>query len=181
MATSGTYSFGMSRDSLISASLRLLQAYDPNDVIPAQDIQDCAEALNIIVKEMAIDGLPLWCVGEMAVPMVAGQASYNLTSAATGTPLRVLKCYIRDSAGNDTNISLVSHQDYLLLGQKTAQGTPNQAYYDPQLGAGSIVLYSVPSDPTMTLHVLYQRQIQDFNLATDNPDFPPEAFRLLKW
>jgi hypothetical protein len=26
-----------------------------------------------------------------------------------------------------------------------------------------------------------QRQLQDFNLATDTPDFPQEAFRLLKW
>jgi len=181
MPTSGTYAFGMTRDTLIASSLRLLGAYDPDTPIPAADITNCAEALNILVKELVIGGLPLWCVADMAVPMVAGQTSYLLSSPTVGTPLRILKCYIRDSAGNDTNITLVAHSDYLLLGQKTAQGTPNQAYYDPQVGAGTITLYSVPSDATMTLHVLYQRQIQDFNLATDNPDFPPEAFRLLRW
>jgi hypothetical protein len=76
---------------------------------------------------------------------------------------------------------MVSRYDYDTLGQKSSAGVPNQAFYDPQLGAATITLYNVPIDSTHTLHVVYQRQIQDFNLAADNPDFPQEAFRLLKW
>jgi hypothetical protein len=78
-------------------------------------------------------------------------------------------------------MAIVSRYDYDTLGAKSSQGVPNQAFYDPQLGAASITLYDVPVDSTYTMHVVYQRQIQDFNLSTDNPDFPQEAFRLLKW
>lgn len=182
MASSGTYSFTMTRDDIIAAALRLTGSFSSQDTIPTEDISDCAQALNILAKELATAGLPLWCVQDLAVPMVVGQNSYNL-SAATGQtlPIRILDLYLRGPQGNDVSIQVTSRYDYDTLGDKTSPGIPNQAYYDPQLGAGSIVLYNVPADNTHTLHVVYQRQVQDFNLATDNPDFPQEAFRMLKW
>lgn len=182
MPTSGTTSFLVSRDDLISAALRLIQAFDPQETIPGKDIADAAQALNILAKELAIDGLPLWCVQDISVPLVVGQASYNLSTASgTRLPLRILDVFIRDSAGNDTNLVPVAKTDYRLLGQKAATGTPNQYYYDPQLSAGTMTVYNTPSSAAYTLHVLIQRQIQDFNLSTDTPDFPQEAYRLLKW
>lgn len=182
MATSGTTSFTVTRDQLITASLRLIGAFGEADVIPSSDIDNCAQSLNILAKELAIDGLPLWCVVDLAVPMVAGQASYNLsTISGTTLPLRILFAYIRDATGNDVSLQITSRYDYDTLGDKASPGVPNQCYYDPQLGAGSLVLYNVPQDNTHTVHVVIQRQIQDFNLATDNPDFPQEAFRMLKW
>lgn len=182
IATSGTTSFLMSRDAVIGAALRLTSAFTSEDVIPAQDITNCAQALNILCKEMALEGLPLWCVQDISVPMVANQSSYNISTAANSTlPLRILDLYIRDSASNDTNVALISRYDYDTLGNKTSTGVPNQAFYDPQLTGGLLVLYDVPSDASRTLHVVLQRQIQDVNLATDNPDFPQEAYRMLKW
>ena len=182
MSTSGTFSFTMSRDDTISAALRLTGAFGDQDVIPPADIANCAQALNILVKELVTEGLPLWCVQDLGIPMVAGQAAYNLSTASGNIlPPRILFLYLRDSTGKDVTVTIVSRYDYDTLGSKTSQGRPNQAYYDPQLGAGSLVLYNVPQDNTTTLHVVYQRQIMDFNLATDNPDFPQEAYRLLKW
>ncbi len=182
MATSGTYSFTMSRDDIIGAALRLTGSFGEGDVIPPDDITNCAQALNILAKELALEGLPLWCVVDLAVPLVAGQASYNLSQiSGVNLPLRILDAYIRDSTGNDTTLIIVSRYDWDTLGQKFQPGVPNQCWYDPQLGAGSLTLYDVPADATQTVHVVIQRQIQDFNLSTDNPDFPQEAFRLLKW
>lgn len=182
MASSGTYAFSMSRDSLIGASLRLVQAYGDGDTIPANDIANCAQALNVMVKAMVMEGLPLWCLQELTIPLVAGQAAYDI-SAAAGMPLppRILQAFIRDASDNDTEISQVARADYNRLGQKTSEGVPNQGYYDPQLGAGLFTLYNVPADTLSTLHVIIQRQIQDFNLSTDNPDFPQEAYQFLKW
>jgi hypothetical protein len=139
-------------------------------------------ALNLLVKDLARNELPLWCVVDVSVPLLTGVAAYDL-SAASGTtlPLRVLDCYIRDAVGNDTQLTVSSRYDYDRLGNKSQPGVPNQVYYDPQLGAGMLYVYNVPADDTHTLHVVIQRQLQDFNLATDTPDFPQEAFRLLKW
>jgi hypothetical protein len=182
MATSGTYNFLMSRDDLIGAALRVTTRFGSGDVIPAEDLTYCGQALNIICKALATNVLPLWCVVRIPVPMVAGQAAYNL-SALSGTtlPLRILDAYLRGPSGNDVSISLESRYDYDTLGSKASLGIPNQGFYDPQLGAGSLVLYNVPQDSLSTLYVIIQRQIQDINLATDNPDFPQEAFWMLKW
>lgn len=182
MTTSGTYTFAMSRNDLIGASLRLVQAFGDQDTIPSNDIINCAQALNVMVKAMVVEGLPLWCVQELTVPLVVGQASYNLsTTAGMPLPPRVLDLFIRDADGNDTQLSLVSRSEYDRLGQKSAAGTPNQAFYDPQLSGGLLTLYNVPDDATKSLRVSIQRQIQDFNLATDNPDFPQESYQFLKW
>lgn len=183
MSSSGTYSFQLSRDDLIKSALRGTGRFGDQAAIPPAAISDCAQALNILVKEMVTKGLPLWCVVDLAIPTVANQASYNISTAA-GMPIppRVLDTYATKAQGGSTNhILLQSRYDYNQLGAKKSFGTPNEAYYDPQLSGGILTLYPIPFDNSLTLHVVIQRQIQDFNLATDNPDFPAEAFRMLKW
>jgi hypothetical protein len=114
--------------------------------------------------------------------MVSNSATYNLSTITGMTlPQKVLDAFIRTPAGNDTVLTPISRYDYNMIGMKTSQGTPNQYYYDPQLGAGVLTVYNVPMDATNTLYVTIQRQIQDAGIATTNPDFPQEAFRMLKW
>lgn len=182
MTTSGTYNFLMSRDDLIGAALRCTTRFGATDVIPSQDIAYCAQALQILCKALAIDGLPLWCVVQLSVPFVIGQAAYNLSTASGNVlPLRVLDCFWRSSTGNDVQLTPLSRFDYDTLGQKQSAGAPNQYWYDPQLTGGLLTVYNVPQESTSTLQVVIQRQIQDVNLATDNVDFPQEAYLMLKW
>ena len=182
MATSGTYAFTVNRDELIQASLRLLQVYGVGDPIPPEVIADCAQALNIWCKALVQGGLFLWCVQDIAVPMVAATASYSIGPLSNQPrPLRILDAYLRDPTGNDVGLSVTSRYDYDTLGLKSTQGIPNQLYYDPQLSNGVVTLYNVPIDPAYTMHLVIQRPFQDFNLATDTPDFPQEALQMLKW
>ena len=182
MTTSGTYNFGMSAQDIVQAALRQTGRFGSTDTIGSSDMTNCLQALNIIVKAMVKNQKPLWCVQRVTVPLLTGSNPYNL-SVLSGTtrPLRATLAFIRDAAGNDTDVALVSRSDYASLGQKAAIGVPNQAYYDPQLGAGMLYVYNVPATSTYTLFVDIQRQVQDFNLFTDNPDFPQEAFHMLKW
>ena len=182
MSTSGTYSFLMSRDDLIKASLRCTTRFGASDTVPTEDITYCAQALNILCKALAVDGMPLWCVQELVVPFVAGQAQYNLSTASGNTlPLRVIDCFWRSSTGNDVMLTAIGRSDYEALGQKASPGAPNSYWYDPQLTGGLLTVYNVPQDASASLHVIIQRQIQDVNLATDNVDFPQEAYQMLKW
>lgn len=183
MPSSGTYSFMMSRDDLLLAALRLCGAYSDDETPPPSVMTTTAQALNLITKEMVIDGLPLWCIQSYAITMIPGQATYNL-SVLTGQtlPQKILDGYLTNSAGSAVQFKPKSRYDWDSLGYKAQPGTPNQCFYDPQLGAGSLIMYPVPdTSDTWTYTVVFQRQIQDFNLSTDNPDFPQEAFRLLKW
>lgn len=182
MATSGLYTFSMTRDDIIKAALRLTTRYSSDDVIPAEDMGFCAQALNILCKALARKSLPLWCVQEVAIPMVPGQITYNI-SLASGLPrpLRVLSASLLSAAGNETPVQLIAFSDYNSITSKHAAGRPIQVVYDAQLSAATIRVYNAPTDLTDTLQVIVQRPVQDFNLATDNPDFPQEAFQMLKW
>jgi hypothetical protein len=182
MATSGLYQFNMVGNDLISAALRLTGRFDPYDTIPSTDMLNVQQALEVLMKELALEGLPLWKVTTLLVPMVAGQATYNLSTVSNSTlPLRVLQAFLRDSTGNDVELTLESRYDYNLLGEKASQGVPNQYYYDPQLGAGSITLYDVPADTSHTMFVVVQMQVMDLTSGLNNVDFPQEALRMLKW
>jgi len=179
---SGTYTFGMTALQIVQAALRLTGAFDEYETIPDTDTANVLQALEILVKEMAQDGLPLWCVKDVSFPTVIGQATYNL-STITGTtlPLRILDQYIVDQAGNSVTLIMTSRYDWDTLGQKFQPGIPNQVWYDPQLNSGTLTLYDVPIDNTHTIHVVVQLQMMDVGALTNNVYFPQEAYRMLKW
>lgn len=183
MATSGTYAFTVTRDQLIEAALRTLQVYGIGDTIPTEAVTNCAQALNIWCKSLVKKGLLLWCVQEIEIPMVAAQSAYAVgPSSGHPRPLRVTDAFLRTTASEtDVQLTVTSRYDYDTLGLKSAEGIPNQLFYDPQLTDGIVTLYNTPVDDSTVLHLIIQRQVQDFNLATDNPDFPEEAFQMLKW
>lgn len=179
---SGTYSFFMTAQQTVEAALRLTGAFDEYETIPTTDYNNCLQALEIICKEMALNGLPLWCVRDIAFPTVIGQAAYNLSTITNSQlPLRVLDQYIVDQAGNSVTLIQTSRYDWDTLGQKAQPGIPNQVWYDPQIGAGTLTLYDVPSDNQHTIHVVVQLQIQDVGSLANNIAFPQEAYRMLKW
>jgi hypothetical protein len=179
---SGTYSFLMTAQQTVEAALRLTGAFDEYDTIPAQDYTNCLQALEIMVKEMALNGMPLWCVRDIAFPTVVGQATYNLSTITNSSlPLRILDSYINDASGNSVTLIMVSRYDWDTLGQKFQPGVPNQVWYDPQLNAGTLTLYDVPNDNQHTIHVVTQLQMQDVGTLTNNIAFPQEAYRMLKW
>jgi hypothetical protein len=182
MATSGTYTFTVTRDDTINSALRIIKAQGDRDVAVGSRLANAAAALNIMVKSWVMEGLPLWAVLDVAVPMVVGQAQYSLgPGTSTQRPLRILDAYLRDASGNDVSLQVTSRYDWDTLGQKSSPGIPNQIFYDPQLNNGIVTVYNVPSDATHTMHLVIQRQFQDFNLSTDSPDFPQEAYQALKY
>jgi hypothetical protein len=80
----------------------------------------------------------------------------------------------RSSDGEDTPVAIISRTDYAQLANKTSTGKPVQAYYDPQLGNGTLYVWPAPSDVTDVLRFWYERPLEDFDAAADTPDFPIE-------
>lgn len=95
-------------------------------------------------------------------------------------PLRITEIFRRDS-NSDTSLILTSREEYMLLGNKTTTGTPNQAYYDPQLTNGVIYFFPVPDNGDVTMEIVYHRPFHDFDAVTDTPDFPQEWLEALKY
>ena len=177
-------SYTINRDQVINASLRTLGVIGAGDEPSPEDYANCAQALNLYIKQLQTKGLPLWLVEDLQVPMIAGQYVYQL--GPTGDvicdrPLRVVMAFIRSPQQNDTTLQVISRQEYMQQGYKPSSGIPNQVYYDPQLGNGVLYVFNNPNADGWTIHLQVQQPIQDILTPGAIPQFPSEWFNTLKF
>jgi len=97
-------------------------------------------------------------------------------------PLRILQVR-RATIGENDEIEAIkwSRQQYFAQPDKTSQGQINNWYYSPQLTNGRIYIWQTAGNVKRVAKFTYERPI-DVNVTTaDNPDFPSEWFRVLKY
>lgn len=108
-----------------------------------------------------------------------GAVVWNYTSQAQ-RPVEVVTALLRDITITDTPLTRMTVEQYEALPTKVTPGNtqdPTAWYYEPRLANNAGRLYidcSGAQDPTKLIHVVYLRQVQDFNNPGDNPDFPQE-------
>ena len=78
MATSGTYNFTLNRDQIITGALRLVGQAQTGQPVSVEQIQDTAEALNIMVKALQAEGIGLWALCDLTVFLDTVSQSYQL-------------------------------------------------------------------------------------------------------
>ncbi len=188
MATSGSTNFATNRDSLIAGALRLCGVLSQGETASSTQVTEASEALNMLVKAFAADGMPLWAIKEYSVPLTASTSSYRIgTSQTVNTPkpLKVIQAFLHNTSTNiDIPMRILTRQEYNVLGNKTSSGSPIQIFYDPQNTYGDLYVFPVPSSTdasTFTIRIVYQRPFEDFDAASDEPDFPQEWFEALKY
>jgi hypothetical protein len=187
MPTSGSTNFSTNRDSLIAGALRLCGAIAQGETPSATLVNESAEALNMLVKALQADGMPLWALKQYSVPLTAATASYRIgvsQTINTPKPLKIIQAFLREtSSGLDIPMTQLTRIDYNFLGNKTTAGTPIQYYYDVQNSYGDLYLFPVPTTSVAsdyTVQIVYQRPFEDFDTSTDEPDFPQEWYDALK-
>ena len=123
----------------------------------------------------------------------SGAYVFNYTTKAQ-RPLEIVSAILRDQYGNDIPMNFMTLQDYELLPAKANpnnQSDPSAIYYESQIGSGDnqltsgcgqlyIDIYGA-QDVTKQLHITYLRPVQDFDNATDNPEYPQQWYRALTW
>ena len=77
MATSGSTNFSVTRDQLISGALRLCGVIAEGETATTEQINNGAEALNMLVKRLYADGMPLWAMKQYSVPLTSGTSAYK--------------------------------------------------------------------------------------------------------
>jgi hypothetical protein len=120
--------------------------------------------------------------------------SFTLSGAGTGAtitgtiagltiprPLRIMTAFIRSPEDYDTDLMVISRQEYDIIGDKSTEAIPNQIYYDVQLENGQMYVYNSPALEGYSIYALTQRQFEDMNEAANSFDFPQEWFQALKW
>jgi hypothetical protein len=75
----------------------------------------------------------------------------------------------------------ISRTDYNRLTNKNSTGYVAQVYYQPERSQGRLFMWPTPTNSTDIVLFTYERDLLDFDAATDNPDLPLEWNRALVW
>jgi hypothetical protein len=193
--------FTVNRNQIISLALRKLGVLELGATPDPETIDNASLALNLLIKQMATEGLKLWKVVELVIPLYTNQYIYTLggtTSTAmylsndlinpiTTKPLKVIQGWYRtntDTPPIDTPLQILSRQEYSILGSKMSTGVPNSIFYDIKQNNGDLYVYLDPDayvSENLELHLISQLQMNDVNYANDVPDFPNEWMNTLVW
>jgi hypothetical protein len=176
--------FSVTRDQIINGALRVLGVIGQTNSPTTSDLTNGSEALNMLIKQVMVEGLDLWTYTTLAIPLFANQTTYTIGPSGNVTadrPLRIAHAFIRNSSGYDVSLLQLSRQEYDMYALKSQTGVPNSFYYDPQLVNGVLYLYLTPIDSTSVVYIVVQRPILDINNSSDIPDFPSEWFQYLKF
>jgi len=188
MTTSGTTTFSINRDQLIAGSLRLAGVVASGESPTADQVTEGAEALNMMVKAWQADGLPLWAVKQYSLTLTAS-ATFNIGVSQTvniNKPLKVIQAFLHDTSTNgaDVPMRILTRDEYNRLGNKTATGQPIQVFYEPLREYGTLHVFPIPDTASIAnkqITLVYQAPFEDFNAASDTPDFPQEWYEAIKY
>lgn len=167
MTTSGTYAFNPSLGEIV------LYAYQNIGVRPTSVLQEHMEsarmATNMMLSRWSNQGVNLWAVDLVEVPLIEGQAKYAVDS----NTVMVLDAYTTTDSGIDRVIMPISRTEYASYPNKTQQGFPTSYWYD-RLISPTLTLWPVPDGSSATILKYYRvRQVQDANLQNgENVEIP---------
>jgi hypothetical protein len=167
MTTSGTYAFNPALGEIV------LYAYQNIGIRPTSVLQEHMEsarmATNMMLSRWSNQGVNLWAVDLITVPLIEGQTTYAVDS----NTIMVLDAYTTTDSGIDRVIMPISRTEYASYPNKTQQGFPTSYWYD-RLISPTITLWPVPDGSSATTLKYYRvRQIQDANLQNgENAEIP---------
>jgi len=193
MATSSSTDFVVTESNIISDALAKLGVIAVGASPTAGETTHARRALNMMCKQWSspsnglVWGFKAWQREELALTLTAAISFeiYESASAALNdtAPIAILSAMLRDTNGNESPLSWMTIQEFQAIPNKSSTGTPQRYTYERLVLNSKGVLYLdiIPSDTTDVLDLLVLREIEDFDAANNNPDFPKEWSRALVW
>lgn len=142
--------------------------------------------LNDIVNIWQTQGLKLWTVQDLAIPLVAGKGKYQLGPAGDVVilrPIKVIDAYYLDSSSVRRPLISASWTDFIRLAQPAQQGSINTYFVDKQISATYVGFWLIPDANAAkgSVHLIIQNQAGNSVSLTDSPPLPIEWFIALRW
>lgn len=142
--------------------------------------------LNDLVMFWTTQGVKLFLLQLVNVPLVAGKAKY--TFSPTGDvvmekPLEVLQGFYLTPSLQQQQLIPLSWDDYLRLPQTSQQGAINSYFVDKKSAVLSVAFWLVPNTTAAlgTVQLLMRMKAALFAGVTDQMAFPIEWFIALRW
>lgn len=169
--TSGTFNFWPTTPEIINLAFARCQIR--RTMLTEGHYQDALMEMNALMTVINDLGPNLAQVDLQSIPLVAGQAVYNILPET----VTILDVYLRYSNPPiDRYMWPISRTEYDAIPNKSQQGFPNQYWFD-RLIAPTITLYFVPDgNGPYTLFYHRFRQVQDSVMTGAlNPEVPNRA------
>jgi hypothetical protein len=165
MSTSGTYTFNPSLGEITLYAYNLIGVR--NTALLQEHMEAARMAANMLCSNWSNRGVNLWAVDLVTVPLVQGQASYDVDL----NTVMILDAYMQTDNGGgapiDRIIMPVSRTEYASYPNKEQEGFTTTFWFDRLIGTvtpnkPTITLWPVPDGSSAQYLKYYRvRQIQD--------------------
>jgi hypothetical protein len=175
MATSGTRTFIMTRDQIVTDALSKINAIGLGDTPTTAMLAEAQLVLNMMVQHWQNYHIFLWTASEATLTIESGTATYYLSSQI----LEVKNVFFRNADGTDTICESITRESYEALSDKSQTGLPNKVFIDYQITGPSLTFWPVYDADDATAGYSQVVRLQDFSSPLDNPDFPARWYKAL--
>ena len=158
MTASGTFNYNPSLGELTLYAFNLCGIR--STALLQEHMESARMAANLLLGRWSSEGVNLWMVNLQTIPLVAGQAEYNLPA----NNIVMLDTYIETDNGSgppiDRLILPVSRTEYASYPNKEQQGFPT-TYWQNRLISSTVTLWPVPDGTQTSLKYYQVCQIDD--------------------
>jgi hypothetical protein len=169
MTTSGTSSFNLDLTEIVEEAFERVGS----EMRTGYDLRTARRSLNLMFADWANRGINMWTFEQGSIPLVAGQATYNLPADTVD----LLEHVIRTGAGSsstqaDLTITRISVSTYATIPNKLQQARPIQVWIE-RLNTPRITVWPIP-DTSQPYTFVYWRmkRIQDAGNGVNTMDMP---------
>jgi hypothetical protein len=173
MTTSGTSSFNLDLTEIVEEAFERVGS----EMRTGYDLRTARRSMNLMFADWANRGLNMFTYEQGSIPLVAGQATYNLPADTVD----LLEHVIRTGAGSaatqaDLTITRISVSTYATIPNKLQQARPIQVWIE-RLNTPRITVWPVPDNSQPYVFVYWRlKRIQDAGNGVNTMDMP---FRFL--
>jgi hypothetical protein len=142
--------------------------------------------LNDIANLWQTQGLKLWTLQDLTIPLVAGQGTYRMGPGYDidmTKPMRIIEAYYRDPYGIRRPLIVLSWDDWIRLSQVNQRGQINSYFVNKQQLYLEVFFWLIPDSTAAqgTCHLLTQKRIDNAISLTQDSMFPIEWSMGLRW
>ena len=173
MTTSGTSSFNLDLTEIVEEAFERVGS----EMRTGYDLRTARRSMNLMFADWANRGLNMFTYEQGSIPLVAGQATYNLPADTVD----LLEHVIRTGAGSaatqaDLTITRISVSTYATIPNKLQQARPIQVWIE-RLNTPRITVWPTPDNSQPYVFVYWRlKRIQDAGNGVNTMDMP---FRFL--
>lgn len=173
----------VSKEEIITEALEILGVLGEGEEPNIDMIQSCTRSLDYLTQAWQTEGINIWAVSTLEVPIQTGKKSYVIGPGeeidTTYRPIQITNGVHRSVNGNDIPLNLWSRQEYWQLSSKDSGGIPLNVYLDRQKTNSVLYVWPVGTGQSDKLILQMQRSL-DVN-DPDEVDFPAEYFLALAY